>query len=275
MRQGLDWHSATKDSHRRSRYRTAREDDTMYMVLLNLLADADTFFKIHTPEAVVPHIGLHHYCHIIAGMLHHSIEHFIHEPTAVFKRTTILIASAIGARTQELRNQISMAAMNLHAIKAAFASKIHSLTKLTYNALDFIHLQRTMERRRIEVQSCTCAHGQAMASLVMRHITAMAELNRHLGSFRMNRIRKMLQRGFGSLCHYQLSIKRATRLLYCTISYRSHTYPTTSYRNMVVFQLLSGFVVFTHVLKCSRTNKAVAKRDRTKLIRSKKFIFHN
>ena len=89
--------------------------------------------------------------------------------------------------------------MNLHAIKAAFASKIHSLTKLTYNTLDFIHLQPTMECRRIEVKSCTGAHGQAMASLVMRHITAMAELNRHLGTFRMNGIRKMLQRGFGSL----------------------------------------------------------------------------
>ena len=234
MRQGLIGHCTAKNCHRTAAHGASRENDTMYLMLGYLFRYFDTLFDRHTMPAVIPHIRLDHYCHIIFGMCHHFVQHLIHEPYTVLKRAAVLIAAVVGSRSDELGKQIGMTRMDLHAVKAALSCPIDCFTEFLYEVLYLRHFEGAVNSRAIEIKPCICAHGDAMTGVYMRHVAAVSQLDTRFRTLRMDSVGHLLHIGDYLRTNIELTVKGHTAQIHCAVRYRRHTYSAASYTHVIV-----------------------------------------
>ena len=88
-----------------------------------------------------------------------------------------------------------MSCVNLDAVKTGFAAEIHGFTELLHEGFYFAHFEAAMDSRGIEVKTCVGTNGLAMTGTDVRHVTAVAELDRDFGAFCMHSVREFLQSG--------------------------------------------------------------------------------
>ena len=98
MREGLIGHCTGEDGHRATAHRPAGKDYTMHFMLGYLFGYLNTFFNRHAFPAVVPHVCLYHNRHVVLGMNHHFVQHFVQEANAVLKRTAIPVMTMVRTR---------------------------------------------------------------------------------------------------------------------------------------------------------------------------------
>ena len=118
-----------------------------------LFRDLNTFFDAYAAPAIIPHVGFNHNCHIISGMRHYLIKHFIHKAHTVLQRATVLVMTVIRAFSQELRDEICVPGVNFNTIKPALTGKIYCFAEFLNEIFNLFHFQSAMDRRRIEVKT--------------------------------------------------------------------------------------------------------------------------
>ena len=233
----------------------------MHLVFRDLLGYLQSLLQVRTAPAVVPHVGFDHHGHIVLGMGHHLVEHFVHKAHAVFERAAVGIVPVVGARTDELRDQVGMTGMDLHTVKTRLTGEIDRFAESFDQLLDFLHLQPTVWGGRIEIETGRCADRHAVAGVEVGHIAAVAQLDAGFGAFGMNVVGQLFQLRQNFIVYVQLSVERNAAQIHGAVGHRCHAHATAGHTDMVIVQHPGGGVVLAHILKRRRTDKAVAQRD--------------
>ena len=234
----------------------------MYLVLCYLFRYLNTLFDTDAFPAVIPHVGFDDYRHIVTGVRHHFVQHLVHETNAVLERASVFIMTMIGTRSDELREQIGMPRMNLHAVKTALTRPVNRLAEFLHEILDLRYFQTTVDSRTIEIKPGISTHRHAMTGIEMRHISAVSQLNACLRPLGMNGIGHLLhvRNDFGA--NIELSIKRHTTQIHSAICDSRHSYTAACDTNMVVLQFLCRRICARHVLKSSAADNTIPQRNR-------------
>ena len=180
----------------------------------------------------------------------------------------------VGTRRDELRDQVRVTRMDLHAVESALTRPIHRLTEFLNEVLDLRYFQTTVNGRTVEVEPRIGTHRHAMTGVEMRHVSAVTELDRGFRSFRMDGVCHLLHIRYNLRTDIELTVKRNTTQIDCTIRYGGHSDSTVRYGYMVVLQLLCRRIRTRHILKSSAADNTIPQRDRSQFIGGKKFIFH-
>ena len=101
-----------------------------------------------------------------------------------------------------------MTSVNLHAVKTTLAAEIHSMTKGLYNILYLLFLQCTVQRWRIEIETCTCTHRHALTGIEVGHIAAVTQLDTGLSALCVDAVGEFFQILFDLIMDIELTIKR-------------------------------------------------------------------
>ena len=118
--------------------------------------------------------------------------------------------TVVGAASNELRDEVCVTRMNLHAIKTALTRPIDCLAELLNEVLDLRHLEATVNGRRVEVEPGIGTDRHTMTGVEVRHVSAVSELNRRFGSFGMDCIGHAFHVRNDIILDIQLSVKRHT-----------------------------------------------------------------
>ena len=242
----------------------------MHLMVGYLFGHTNAFFDIRTMPAVIPHIGFDEHRHVVSCMGHDLIQYFVEKPHAILETAAIFVVTVVCTWGDELRDEVRMSGMDLDAVKTARAGEINRLTELFNERLDLRHFECPMNGRRIEVKTEVRADRHTMTRTKMRHVAAMSELDGRFRAFGMDRVGHAPHVGDDRILDVQLSVERHTAEVHGTVSDGGHSYPASSYRDVVVLQHLRGLVVTRHILERRAADKTVTQRDRTQLIWSKK-----
>ena len=146
------------------------------------------------------------------------------------------------------------------------------MTKGLNNILYLLFLQCAVQRWRVEVETCTRTHRQALAGIEVGHIAAVTKLDAGFRALCVNTVGEALQILFDLIVDIELTVKRHTRTGHRAVCHCGHRCTTTSNGCVVVVEVLTWFVTVCHILKSGTTDSAVAQSNWTEFMLSKKEI---
>ena len=179
----------------------------------------------------------------------------------------------VRTRTDELRDEIGVSCMYLHAVKTALTRPVHRLAEFLNAVLDLRHFETAMDRRTIEIEPRICTHRYTMTSIDMRHITAVSQLDTGFRTLRMNSVGHLFHIGNDLRTDIELTVKRHTAQVHSAIGNSRHSYSATRYGDVIVLQFLGRCIMSRHVLKGCRTDDSIPQCNGPQLKRGKKFGF--
>ncbi len=240
----------------------------MHAERLYALGDLDRLGDLDSALEPVLHVVLHQHGGIRPrGRLHHLLETHIHEPHAVGQRTAEFVAAMIGIRRQELRDQITVPRVHLHAVETRFVGRRHGAPEVARHVGDLRTAQLAMERRGIEVETSRGRHGETSRGRPVGHIAAMADLDSRGSALTVYVVGYVLERGHDLVAKPQLAVERHAAAVDRRIGQSGHADTAAGHAYVVILQLLRGSEILAHRLESRRADGAVAQRDGTQFIR--------
>ena len=152
--------------------------------------------------------------------------------------------------------------MDLHAVKTRFAGQLHSRSEVLDDLQDLVAAKAPHEGRGIEVESARSAHRRASAGGAVRHVAAVAELDRSLRPMGVHPVGQAAQPRNDLGTHPQLAIEGQARLAHGRIGHGRHADPAPGHGDVVIIQVLGRAVPVGHVLKGGGTDDPVPQGNR-------------
>ena len=150
-----------------------------------------------------------------------------------------------------------------HAVESRFVRRIHRTAEVGGHLSDFVAPHGAHGGVGIEVEARRCTDRNLSGRGVVRHVAAMADLDRCGGSFAVDGFGDVAQSrdDFGS--QPQLFFERQPAATDGGVGQCGHSHAAAGDAHVVVFQLFGGAVGAAHRFECRRTDRAVAQRDGT------------
>ena len=117
VRHAANRHFPAHHIHGRFTHKTATQHQSMHARLFETPRHLHRFIHLHASPETVAHVHLHKYSHIVAGSLHHFLQHHIHKTHTVLQRPAEFILTMIGGRRQKLAYEITMSRMDFHSVE--------------------------------------------------------------------------------------------------------------------------------------------------------------
>ena len=164
-------------------------------------------------------------------------------------------------RREELRDEVGVTGVDLHAVETALARPVHRFAELLDKRLDLRDLKAAMDRRTIEVEPRVRRDGHAVTGVEMRQVSAVSKLDGCFRALGVDSVGHLLHVRDDLVADVELAVKRHTAQIGRTVSDGGHTYSAAGYRDMVVLQLLGWRIMTRHIFEGRRTDDAVPQRD--------------
>ena len=206
----------------------------------------------------------HQYGHVPAGgRFHYFVQTHPEKAHPVRERAAVLVAAAVGVGREELRDEVAVACVYFHAVESRFVRRIHRTAEVGGHLSDFVAPHGAHGGVGIEVEARRCTDRNLSGRGVVRHVAAMADLDRCGGSFAVDGFGDVAQSrdDFGS--QPQLFFERQPATTDGGVGQCGHSHAAAGDAHVVVFQLFGGAVGAAHRFECRRTDRAVAQRDGT------------
>ena len=224
MGEGLDGHLAAHHIHRCLADEAAAEHQAIKAKRLKFLCHCETVVDFETALESVAHIRLGNDGNLALRSFESLVDTHAHKPHTIVERAAKLVAAMIGIWRKELAYQISVAGMDFNTVEAGIDGQPHSIAEVAGNVADFVLREAAHKCWRIKVEARRRAHRSLSANGAVRHVSAVTELYRHLGTFGMDGISEVAKLRHNFLTHPQLTRKRKAAARNGSICYGGHSY---------------------------------------------------
>ena len=171
--QGLERHCAAHNLHRRLAHEACGEHQRVDAQALQLLSHLQALLRLHSAAEAVVHIHLYHHAHIVPGGLHHFLDHHPHKAHSVLQAAAELVLAPVGIWRQELADQVAVAGVDFHAVKAGLARQVYRIAKVRHYLQYLFFAQGADEGGGVQVEASGGAHRHTSAGGPVRHIAAV------------------------------------------------------------------------------------------------------
>ena len=150
---------------------------------LKLSGYGNPFFQAIATIKAVTHVGFYDHGNLPGCTFHHLVHAQPHEVHSVVERATKAVPSLVGVWRQELAYQVSVAGMNLNAVKTCIYRQLDRRAEVFSHFMYLIDGHAMHKRRRIHVETARSRNRHSSRSRLVRHVPTVSKLYRHFGSF--------------------------------------------------------------------------------------------
>ena len=224
-------------------------------------AISETFGDLDAALESVVHVVLHQ--HGRSGLrrgFHDLLQTHPHETHAVFERSAVLVAAAVGVGRKELRNQVSVPGVYLHRVESRVVGRMDGPPEVAGHLLDLAGPHAADRRVGVEVETRGRADRNLPRGGQVGHVAAVADLNSRRRAFAVHGVGDVTQPRHDFGPQPQLLVERKPAAADRRIGQRSHAHAAAGHRYVVILQLLRRAEMAAHRLERRRTDRAVAQR---------------
>ena len=153
--------------------------------------------------------------------------------------------------------------MDFYGIETGFAGQTDRIAVGTCHRSEFILPQSADEGGRVKVEVGAGSYGSLTANGLVRHVSAMSQLDADGRSFAVDGIGQLAESRYDFRTHPELAVERKAATGYGGVGYGSHADTSGGYGVVIIQQFFGRFVAGTHTLEGGRTDSPVPECQRT------------